>query len=255
MATPILINLNGRVSAAVDEAVARLVTVDRLNGRYRISMPVVTCTGAMIDVSVWPEPGDTYMVSDAGVAHFEVTSGAFNERTFHAVAKAHCTAYGAMFDGGTMLFMRVSAAQLHGAIVTMASLVKEVVDETVARSIKAKAEKARDKLFERLDKAFDAVKVTHDAEVIGASTAGYKVDALVTTDGGDVVFDLFTRDPNSISAAFTKLSDIYRLASGPKLVAVTRDPDAVGPKLQLISSVAPVIRLDAAPERFRKMAA
>lgn len=255
MAAPKLHHLNGRASAAVDDAVARLVSADLLNGRYRISMPIATSTGSMVDVSVWPEPSNTFMVSDAGTAYFEITSGAFNERTFQAVAKMRCATYGAMFDGGTMLFMRVTAPQLRGAIIAMGSLVKEVVDETVAKSIKAKAETARDRLFERLDKAFDAAKVAHDAEVIGASTAGYKVDALVRTDAGEVVFDLFTKDPISISATFTKLSDIYRLDDGPKLVAVTRDPEAVGPKLQLISSVAPVIRLDAALERFRKVAA
>lgn len=255
MATPNLHRLNGPASAAVDEAVARLVTSDVLNGRYRISMPVVTSTGSMVDVSVWPEPGGTFMVSDAGMAHFEITSGAFNERTFQSIARARCATYGAMFDGGTMLFMRVAAPQLRGAIIGMASLVKEVVDETVARSIRVKAETARDKLFERLNKAFEGAKVAHDAEIVGASTAGYKVDALVSTDAGEVVFDLFTKDPISISAAFTKLSDIYRRDDGPKLVAVTRDPDAVGPKLQLISSVAPVIRLEAALDRFRKVAA
>lgn len=255
MANANLIHLTGRSATVVDGAVARLVSADTLNGRYRISMPVVTCTGSMIDVSVWPEPGDSFMVSDDGSAHFEVTSGAFSERTFQLVAKAHCASYGALFDGGTMLFMRVTAGQLRGAIISMASLVKEVVDETVARSIKAKAETALDRLYERLDKAFDASKVAHDAEVIGASTAGYKVDALVRTETGNVVFDLFTKDANSVSAAFTKLSDIYRLEDGPKLVAVTHDLDAVGPKLQLISSVAPVIRLDAAPEAFRKVAA
>ncbi|AXQ93179.1 hypothetical protein D0Z66_04745 [Cereibacter sphaeroides] len=209
----------------------------------------------MIDVSVWPEPGDTFMVSDDGAAHFEVTSGAFSERAFQAVARAQCANYGALFDGGTMLFMRVAAHQLRGAIISMATLIKEVVDETVARSIKAKAESSLERLYERLDMAFDASKVAHDAEVIGASTAGYRVDALVRAETGDVVFDLFTKDPNSVSSTFTKLSDIYRLDDGPKLVAVTRDPDAVGPKLQLISSVAPVIRLDSAVEVFRKQAA
>lgn len=255
MATAHILDLTGRPAAAVDDAVARLVTTDVLNGRHRISMPVATCTGSMIDVTVWHEPGGTFMISDDGSAHFEIASGAYNERAFQSVAKASCARYGAIFDGGTMLLIRVHAAQLRGAIIAMTSLIKEVVDETIARSIKAKAETSLDRLYERLDKAFSASNVVHEAEVLGASTAGYKVDALVRTDAGDVVFDLFTKDANSISAAFTKLSDIHRLDYGPKVVAVTRDPDAVGPKLQLISSVAPVIRLDAAPEQFRSLAA
>lgn len=255
MATTKLHRLIGPASAAVDDAVARLVSAEVLNGRYRISMPIVTCTGSMVDVSVWPEPDGAFIVSDAGSAHHEVTSGAFNERTFQSVARSQCAAYGAVFDYGTMLLMRVTAAQLRGSIIAMGSLIKEVVDETVLRSVKAKAESARDRLFERLDQAFNKANVTHDAEIIGASTAGYRVDALVRVGDEPVVFDLFTKDPNSISAAFTKLSDIYRRDDGPKLVAVTRDPENIGPKLQLISSVAPVIRIDAAIDRFRKIAA
>lgn len=66
---------------------------------------------------------------------------------------------------------------------------------------------------------------------------------------------MFTGDPNSIAAAFTKLSDIYRRDDAPRLVGVTRNPDRIGPKLKLVSSVANVIRLDAEPNSFRKLAA
>lgn len=250
-----LLHLSNNAASSVDEAVARLVSSDVLNGRYRISMPVVTCTGSMVDVSVWPEPDGGFMVSDDGSAYFEITSGAFSERIFGSVARARCAVYGALFDGGTMLFIRVAADRLRGAIIAMASLIKEVVDETITRSIKAKAERERDLLYDRLDTAFLKSNVERGVEVVGASTAGYTVDAVVKTDHGPIVFDLFTKDPISVAAAFTKLSDIYRLEDGPRLAAVTRDPSAVGPKLQLVSSVASVIRVDAAIETFRRLAA
>lgn len=240
---------------AVEQAVARLVTCDHLNGRYRVAMPVVMCTGSRVDVSVWPEPDGNFMVSDDGAAYFEVSSSSFSDRTFSNVARAKCDAYGAVFDGGTMLFMRVPADRLRGAIISMAALVKEVVDETIARATKARAETAQEALYDRLDRAFGAKAVEHNALVIGESTAEYRVDAVAKVDDKVVVFDLFTADPNSVASTFTKLSDLYRREDAPRLVGVTRSPERVGPKLQLITSVADVIRLESATERFRKMAA
>lgn len=240
---------------AVDEAVARLVSCDVLNGRYRIGMPVAMGTGTLVDVSVWPEPGGSFLVSDGGIAHLEITSSAYSERIFSKVARDRCARYGATFDGATMLFFRVPADRLRGAIISMASLAKEVVDETIMRATRIKVETARDALFERLDKAFGSDRVTHDAIIVGESTAEYHVDAEARLDGRLVVFDLFTDDANSIASTFTKLSDIYRRENAPGLVGVTRNPDRVGPKLQLISSVANVIRLDAAADKFRRLAA
>lgn len=254
MVSTSIIHLTGKASTAVDEAVATLVSMETLNGRYRISMPVAMCTGTLVDVSVWPEPDGDFMVSDDGVAHFEIASNSISQRTFNSVARAKCAPYGAVFDGGAMFFMRVAADRLRGAIIAMAALVKDVVDETMERAAKAKADAARDILFARLDSAFSAPNVIHDADILGASTAGYTVDAIVQTDAGPVVYDLFTKDANSVSSAFTKLSDISRLDTGPRLVAVTREPDLVGPKLQLIATVAPIIRLTSAPETFRKAA-
>lgn len=248
-------DLSQRAEAVVMEAVVRLVSVDALNGRYRVGLPISLCTGSMVDVSVWAEPNGTFMVSDDGAAYFEISSGAFNDRIFQTVARAHSEAAGAMFDGGTMLFMRVKADRLRGAIIAMGHLIQSVVNETISRSVKVKAETLRATLFNSLDAAFSGAAVTHDAQIFGATTAEYKVDALVKTDGGFLVFDLFTKDAISVAAAFTKLSDIYRLEHGPKVIGVTRDPAAVGPKLQLISSVAPVVRADAAVDVFRRLVA
>lgn len=254
MGTPNHTHLKG-VDVAVDAAVARLVSLDAVGGRYRISMPVTLCTGSMVDVSVWAEPGGTFMVSDDGTAHFEATLAMVSERTFGAVARAKITPYGALFDGHSMLFIRVGAERLHGAIVAMASLIKEVVDEAIARAARAKAASTINTLYERIGMAFPNAEVQHHAGMIGASTAEYEVDAVVKTDRGLLVFDMFTKDPISIAATFTKLSDLSRLEQPPRLVAVTPMPEMVGPKLQLISSVAPIIRPDATIETYLKAAA
>lgn len=102
-----------------------------------------------------------------GVAYLEISASAFSDRIFNSVAKDRCTRYGATFDGGTMLFIRVPAERLRAAIISMANLVKEVVDETILRATRAKAETARDFLFTRLDMAFGSGRVSHDVVVPG----------------------------------------------------------------------------------------
>lgn len=195
------------------------------------------------------------MVTDDGSAHFEAASGMVSDRIFSSVARAKCAAYGAAFNRHSMLFMRVEPGRLHGAIVAMASLVKEVVDEAFERSLRSKSSIVMETLYERVDMAFPGAKIEHDAEVFGASTAEYKVDALVRTDAGLLVFDLFTKEPASVSATFMKLSDLSRSDDPPRLVAVTEEPEKIGPKLQLITSVASVIRPSAAVEAYQRAAA
>lgn len=254
MVAPSLTLLNGAASH-VENAVSRLVVLDTLNGRYRISMPVVTCSGSRVDVSVWPEPGGYFTVSDDGACLIETTVSDQSDRVFRSVAMALSARYGASLEASSLCIRHVSADRLRGAIVSMANLIKEVVDETVERMAKAKGKALKDELFRQLDLAFPGKAIRHDAEVIGDSTASYEVAAIVNSSSGPVIFDVFTRDPISIAAEFTKLSDLSRLDVAPKLVAVTSEPENIGPKLQLIASVAPIIRVDAAIEQYRRLAA
>ncbi len=247
--------LTSQVDATVNEAVGRLVSCDMLNGRYRISLPILMPSGAYVDVSVYPEPGDSFMVTDGGCAFREADDYAATSRSFKAVARELSARAGVDFDGATILMLRVKAEQLKAAIVTIGNVAAQVAAETVERSLKAHSESARDQLFERVELAFPGAHIEHDAEILGASTASYKFDATVAINQKVVAFDLFGKDPISIAATFTKLSDVSRAENGPGVVGVTKDPDKIGPKLSLISSVAKVIRLDAGLQAFQKTAA
>lgn len=260
MATAQFLSLNASapaaVTAAVDDAVRRLFSVDVLNGRWRISLPVVCCTGIRVDVTVWPEGGgDSFLVTDDGLASKEIENGFFSERSFQRIAKERCTRYGALFDGQTMLFMRVGSEQLHGAIIAMANLTKEVVDETVEHSLRVKHESGLEKLVSRLGSAFPTAQIDINAKIVGQSTAEHEFDALVRTDRGLLAFDLFSKDGNSVNAAYTKLSDIARLDHGPKPIGITKSTAAIGPKLTLITSVADVLEIDAPVKLYGSLAA
>jgi hypothetical protein len=244
------------VRAALDSVVRNLCTSEIINGKYRVQMPVICSTGSMVEVSVWPEGnGSTFLVSDDGAAYWEVANGNFSARSFSRVAKLKCDRYGAVFDGQGLLFMRVTSDRLRGAIISMANLVKEVVDETIEHSLQAKHNNEIDQLFERLDAAFPKAHIEKRAQLSGSSTAVHEFAALVETSNGLLAFDVFNKSGPSLNAAFTKLSDVYRLENGPKPVGVTTNLAEVGPKLSLITSVASVIEVGFSIERYTRLAA
>lgn len=255
MARESLLSLNSAVEQAVAEAVSGLTSFDALNGRYRINLPIIMPSGGLIDVSAYPEPNGSFLVTDDGAAFFEVSGYGVTRRSFFTVAKDRAVRVGATFDGNAFLFVRVRADQLKAAIISIGNLSAEVAAEVVERSVVAKSEHSRDKLFSRIDEAFPGKSISHDVEIFGASTAPYKFDALVKLNGRSAAFDIFTKDPISIAAAYTKLSDVSRMDENPSLIGVTSDPDSIGPKLTLISSVARVIRIDAPADTLRQAAA
>ena len=242
-------------SAALDEAVRSLVSMTFVHGRFRVEMPVVLATGSAVTVVVWPEgSSETFLVSDDGAALFEVMAGAFNEATFRRVAKEKCDQYGAHFDGGSMIYLRVSQGKLRGAIVAMGNLIKEVVDETIERSVSQKAREIDFELWDKLEHVFHGLPVSRRASLAGESTALHEFTAVVETEKGVIAFETFSAQGNSINSVYAKMSDIGRSDSAPKGVAVTRRFGAIGPKLNLVTSVSQVIEISIESSDLRKLA-
>ncbi len=242
-------------SSALETAVSSLVSMSFSHGRFRVDMPVILPSGSSATVTIWPEGGgETFMVTDDGAALFEVTSGAFSEAIFGRIARERCARYGAMFDGATMLYLRVSADQLRGAIVTMANLMKEVVDETINRSLHQNMRQIDLELWEKLEHAFRGLKVERRVHLLGDSTASHEFSAVVTTSKGLLAFETFSAQGNSINSVFVKMADISRSDVPPKGFAVTRRVADIGPKLNLINSVAQVIEVGIQTDDLHRLA-
>lgn len=240
---------------ALDEAVRSLVSGSFVQGRYRVELPLVMPSGSVTTVTIWPEgSGDTFMVTDDGASLFEVVSGAFSETLFARVARERSGRYGATFDGGAIFYLRVSAGRLRGAIVAMANLMKEVVDETVSRSIMQKARQIEHELWEKLEKTFSGYEVERRAHLPGESTAIHEFSALLKTETGLVVFDTFNAHGTSINSVYVKMSDIGRSETPPKGIAVTKRMSGIGPKLNLITSVAQVVEIDIQTQDLQRLA-
>lgn len=246
----------GSHGAALNAVVHELCTMDILNGRYVIQMPVVTAFGSLISVSVWPEGnGDTFLVSDDGLAYHEANVAAASDRTFTSVASNKAKQAGAQFDGCSLLFMRVNKNRLKGSIIAMAELTKQVIDETIEKSFAAKHDQARERFIRTASEAFANYDRTESATVRGYSSAEYEIDLIVHRDQTILAFDYFSKSGNSVNSAYVKLSDLSRLEGPPTTVGVTKSISAIGPKLSLISSVSQIIEADAPPARYLQLAA
>jgi hypothetical protein len=240
----------------IDDLMRELCSSETLNGRYLVQMPVLTAVGSMVSVSIWPEGGsETFMVTDNGLAYYEISTAAGSERIFSGVARAKCARYGASFDGCSMLFIKVEKQALKGAVVAMATLIREVVDETLEKSFAVRVDGAHEAFVRRVAEAFPRAKRTEHAHVIGQSTTVYDIDMLVETERKVLAFDYFSKAGTSVNSAYVALSDIARLEEGPVPVGVTPNLRDIGPKLTLISSVAQVIEADAGVETYARLAA
>lgn len=195
------------------------------------------------------------MVSDDGLAHHEISTAIASDRIFSHVANSKCRRYGAEFDGGTMLFMRVDKARLRGAVVAMATLIKEVVDETIEKSFAVKVDQAQERFIRNASEAFIDYKRTENARIVGQSTTAYDIDLLVEAESKLLAFDYFSKAGNSVNSAYVALSDIARLEDGPTPIGVTRSLKEIGSKLVLISSVAQVIEANAEVSVYKRLAA
>ena len=244
----------GHPDTTVEEAVRALCAIDRINGRHVIQMPVSTASGSLISVTVWHD-GDFFMVTDDGMALHEILSAGASERVFSRIASERSRNYGAVFDGGMMLYIRVSKGHLKGAIIAMANLVRGVIDETIEHSFRAAIDRRREQFIKTATEAYQGYNVREHVKMTGFSTATHEFDLLVYRDGRPLVFDYFSKAGNAVNSAYLKLSDMARLENGVKPVGVTPNPDAIGPKLTLITSVADVIRADAEPHVYAQLAA
>lgn len=239
---------------ALDEAVRSIVSTSFVQGRFRVSLPLVMPSGSMTTVTVWPEGGDTFMVTDDGAALFEVQSGAFSEATFASVAKKSCARYGATFDGGSMFYLRVSSGRLRGAMIAMANLIKEAVDETVHQSINKKARQIDFELWDKLERTFTGYKIQRHAHLSGESTAVHDFTAVMETEKGRVAFDTFSAHGVSINSVYVKMADIGRGEEQIRGFAVTRNLAVIGPKLNLVTSVARVLEIGISSDDLEKLA-
>jgi hypothetical protein len=113
---------------------------------------------------------------------------------------------------------------------------------------------AADRLLARLSRLFPDRPIRAEAEVRGASTHAWQVDAAVETERGLALFDFVSPAPVSVAFAAAKFHDIALLENAPPRIAVVRRKDAFGDLLPVVAQAAKVVQEDAADSTFERLA-
>ena len=115
---------------------------------------------------------------------------------------------------------------------------KDVVEETIHRAIHQKVRQVDLEPLDKLRRAFADCPIERRAPVIFVSTAKPEFSAVLKTEAGLVAFDTFSTQGFSINSVHVKMADIGRRVAPPRGFVVTTRMGAIGPKLNLVTSLA-----------------
>ena len=228
-----------RFQEVVRSAASQLVSCDLISGATYVTTPLMYSSGSYVVVRV-EQAADEYFVSDFGAGHEEaqLING---EHIFRKVSAGVAEANGVGFDSYAFFVLKVSAAQLPGAIATIANSSQEAVNITAMKVSERKHKDDNSVLFDRLSDVFGRKSIARDAHIVGASNTEWHVSSLVTVESRQVAFEAVSKHPNSVVHAAAKFSDIARIKRAPGRVAVVPNKNALGTYLGVLSHNASVI--------------
>jgi hypothetical protein len=237
--------ITGTDFAELTEQVTRgLGKADLLDGRAFIRTPVLFPSGATVVVVIEDEGGGRYRLSDLGQGRDEAEVLGVAGAYWHQ-AQEVARLSGLTLEGNALVLTGVIAAQLVGVTMTVANAAARALERTSLRAAWRPREDTIEKLVNRLVTVFPKAQVTRDAELRGASTHAWQVDAVVTTANHRAVFDAVTSSSASVVWTSTKFHDFARLDPPPTLVAVVHRRADLGDLLAVLSQVARVVEEDA----------
>jgi hypothetical protein len=198
--------------------------------------------------------GKTWWISDMGHGLLEseyVSAASGFARAASEIAKS----YGINFDGNAIFALRVPEDQLDSGIVAVSNASVRAAAESIRAESERKREVRVDQVFERLSRVFPDAEVIRKFEIQGEH-ASWEAHNVVRFSGANnlAIFEYMSHHAQSVSAKFLMFSDLKRK---PNLMlnAVVSDPDKLDSKGRMIDDVATIVRVDAADETFRRLAA
>lgn len=242
MASTAFVTPNFRLDDIAKNVVAALVRADVGAGSVTIHTPYVAPGGTPIRV-LMDATKDGWLVHDGGFGALEAElSGA--SRIYARIAREIAESSGLLFDHRMVFCADVPEAWLPNAVIAIGDAVKRALIQTADRLTMQIKVAAREVLFEKLKRRFGEEQVEFDAEVTGGAGGTWPVDALIISPRENIraVFDLVSPHPNSIAAAFTKLSDIGDAPEPPRRFAVKQDVAGFdAPKITLLTRAASAV--------------
>ena len=235
------------------EVAAGLASAELWQGRAYIRTPVILPTGSSVVVVIEEAGSGSWHLSDLGQG-LELAADLGIERGYRQQADAMAAKSGIAFKRDTFLVQNLRRDQLASGIAFLADAVAKSLDRARIAAAERRTTADIDRLAIRLGRIFEPRNVRKNAELQGASTHQWRLDALVTTDRGPAAFDLVTPNPNSVAATTTKFHDLARLDHPPARIAIVQSKKAMGDLLAVTAQAARVIEEGANDDTWRKAA-
>jgi hypothetical protein len=227
------------VRAAVDSAMAELVSVKHGDGISYVHLPIFYPSGAAVTVSVEQIKGG-YLVTDEGFAYREIEMvGA--DRMFGRAARNAGERFG-VDANPRMLSANADTDTLASAIADIAIASAWVSHSVVDRISDRDVNEIAQHLYGRLVDIFGVEKVEQKASIVGASSNDWEVSSLVHLDGRIAVFDVVRNHHTAVYSTSTKFHDLALLSSPPVTVAVVKDKKAMGAYYGILAQAGHVIQ-------------
>ncbi|WP_438750007.1 hypothetical protein [Pararhizobium sp. O133] len=226
--------MNDPVSVAnfAERIAGELVRARRSSRGVVITTPVLFPSGAHVTILV-TFTGDRCLVSDDGAAYAEADLMGAGE-IFRRVARSIADEVGLRFNNFEIFETDARIDTLPGIIAIVADTARRAIHVTAERLARKLDFDLKTSIVDRLIDVFGAKRVSADAEITGASTHNWTVDALVKTEGAEIAIEAVSPSPISVSSAYMKLDDIRRLDGAPRTVAALKGKQQFGADQLLI---------------------
>lgn len=210
----------------IDSLDLALARVDAASGAMRVATSTLLPSGALVAVTIRPEPSGSFSVSDEGagrsdldaLGHFDLTSG--DTKRGNAIAER----LGLGFDEGTFSVRGVSGQQLAGAIVFVAEAARQWTSRTAEKASRRAEAAIVDRVEGKLRQLSPALVIDRERELAGASGKQHRFDLVVSLSGDRrAVFEVVSPSTNALSSTYMKLDDLRQSHEDWPREIVTRD--------------------------------
>ncbi len=209
--------------------------------------------GSSVTVKIDQSGGDKLRVSDHGFAYREV-EGVNAIRSFGQNKKSITDEFGVQF-GSKAIFLDTTVDGLFEAICDVAAASWQIVARVYSRISDESEQELEEEVSTRVKELFPFLPVEENKELAGASSVTWPVSAVVSFSDHKTVFQAVGEHANSINRSATAFRDFSLLPKPPRLVAVVRNKQTLGPRLTLLTqSMASVVERDTSDDVWKAAA-
>ena len=243
---------NETFSGAVEAAVQGLVRTRHWGQTAYVSLPLIFPGGSMATLRVTPAAGG-FRIDDGGFAYRELEAIG-SERSFARTA-AKIAEREDLDVNRRVIYVTVDEEGLSRALCDVAMASHAVAEQVYRKLAEHEEEEIEDYLQERLSAIFGQGSLHASHTIKGFSTIDWDVSAVLSVNSHTAVFQAVGGHANSIYRTRAAFGDLAELPSPPRLVAVVKDKEALGPKLTLLSQTGRVIESTQADDVYLRAAA